>query len=190
MQRLKAMIAYDGTPFYGWQIQKNRPTIQATVQEALQHICHKKVQVTGAGRTDTGVHACGQVAHFDRDHPLSPNKLILAMNGLLPSAIRVLALETAPPAFHARFHARSKSYFYRLNRTRFPGPFALLYSLHYSFPLDQQLLEKCARTIEGEHDFFAFQATGSDIVSTRRNVLSVELFTRIPEGPHDDFLHI
>ena len=190
MKRLKALIAYDGTPFYGWQIQKNYPTIQATIEGILAQISRKQVRVIGAGRTDTGVHACGQVAHFDWEHALQPEKLVLAMNGLLPPAVRILALEETTPQFHARFDARSKTYFYRIDRNRFPSPFAIPFSLHFSYPINEDLLQQFARIVEGEHDFVAFQATGGDIVSTRRTIFSVEILTRILDEPHDNFLYV
>jgi tRNA pseudouridine38-40 synthase len=173
--RLRALIAYDGTEYYGWQIQKNHPTIQSTLQDCLQHICKRPVDVTGAGRTDSGVHAYGQIAHFDWDHELQADKLILGMNALLPMDIRVLELTEADPRFHARFDAKSKMYLYRINRSRFHSPFHVRYSLHYRRPLDEKLLEDCARILTGEHDFVAFQATGTDVVSTIRVIQEIHI---------------
>lgn len=180
IMRLKATIAYDGTQFCGWQVQKNRPTVQSTIQEALQHICRKPVHVMGAGRTDTGVHAIGQVAHFDWDHPLPLDKLSLGLNGLLPEAIRIVGLEPAPsPDFHARFHSTSKIYLYQIDRSRFACPFERRFSLHYPYPMDEPRLNDCARLIEGEHEFRAFQATGTEVVTTTRNIYSVAVTGRI-----------
>ncbi len=175
--RLKAVIAYDGTAYYGWQIQRVEPTIQSMLESCLEHVCKAPVNVAGAGRTDSGVHAYAQVAHFDWDHYLPADKLILAMNALLPPDIRVLQLDEVHGKFHARFDAKSKSYLYRINRDRFASPFEMRYSLHYSYPLDHSLLEKCASLIEGEHDFTAFQATGTDVVSTLRKEESVQILS-------------
>jgi tRNA pseudouridine38-40 synthase len=172
---MKALIAYDGTSFYGWQIQKDLPTIQSNIQGVLQDICRKPVEVTAAGRTDSGVHAFEQAAHFDWEHTLESQKLILAMNGLLPPSIRILSLEETDHRFHARFDARSKVYLYRIDRNRIANPFSYLYSMQFSFPLNPDFLQACGKAIEGEHDFVAFQATGSDVVTTIRNVFSVEI---------------
>lgn len=176
MKRIKTLLAYDGTSFNGWQVQPNVPTIQLKLQEALEHICGKPVDVIGAGRTDTGVHAYGQVAHFDWEHDLPLDKLQYAMNGLLPPAIRVLSLEEAAPDFHARFDAKSKAYLYRIDRNRFYNPFSHQYSLHYPSPLNLDWMRQCSGMIEGEHDFAAFQATGSDVVTTVRTMFRAEVF--------------
>jgi tRNA pseudouridine38-40 synthase len=176
MARMKAEIAYDGTSYYGWQIQRHYPTIQSVLENALQSIAQKAIRITGAGRTDSGVHAYRQVAHFEWEHPLPPDKLLLGWNGLLPFEIRVRSLEEAAPEFHARFDARAKSYVYRIDTNRIQDPFTYRYSLHYPFAFDIELLHQCAAMIQGEHDFAAFQATGTDVVSTKRNVFSVEIF--------------
>lgn len=177
MARMKAVIAYDGTSYYGWQIQKHYPTIQASIEDALQLIAQRPVRVTGAGRTDSGVHAYRQVAHFDWEHPLPTDKLILGVNGLLAREIRILSIEETSPDFHAQYDARSKSYIYRIDTARVQNPFTYRYSLHYPFQLDMDLLHQCRVMIEGEHDFVAFQATGTDVVSTKRNIFSVEIFS-------------
>jgi tRNA pseudouridine38-40 synthase len=177
MARMKAILAYDGTAYYGWQVQGHYPTIQASVEEALQMISRNLVRVTGAGRTDSGVHAYRQVAHFDWDHPLPPDKLIYGLNGILAREIRILSLEETAPDFHARFDAKSKSYIYRIDAAAVQNPFTYRYSLHYRFPLDKDLLLQSAKFVEGEHDFSAFQASGTDVVSTRRKIFSVEMFS-------------
>jgi tRNA pseudouridine38-40 synthase len=186
--RLKAVIAYDGTDYHGWQIQKKHPTIQSILQDCLQHICGQAVDVTGAGRTDSGVHAYGQVAHFDWNHELPVQKMILGMNALLPSDIRVLALEETTPQFHARFDTKSKIYLYRINRSRFHSPFHARYSLHYRHPLDTTLLSAAAEQLKGKHDFLAFQATGTDVVSTIRVIHDVEILT--VNQDQTDFLYV
>jgi tRNA pseudouridine38-40 synthase len=185
MIRIKVLIAYDGTSFCGWQIQPGVPTIQLKLQEVLKHVCGKQVDVVGAGRTDTGVHAYGQVAHFDWDHALPLDRLQYAMNGLLPPAIRILSIEESVPEFHARFDAKSKSYLYRIDQNRFYNPFSFLYSLHCPYALDLEIMQQCLKLIEGEHDFAAFQATGSDVVTSTRTMLHAEIF-HSPFLPYSD----
>jgi len=175
LMRIKAVISYDGTAYYGWQIQKNLPTIQSTMEGALKRICDQDLRVTGAGRTDTGVHAYAQVAHFDWNHHLAGDKLLLAVNAMLPSDIRVLSVEETRPDFHARFDAKSKMYVYRIDLNRVYNPFTYRYALFYPFPLDLDLMQQCAQTIEGKHDFAGFQATGTDVVETVRTVFRVEV---------------
>jgi tRNA pseudouridine38-40 synthase len=182
MPRLKAVVAYDGTDFHGWQIQREEPTIQSTLQDCLKQICGEHVEVTGAGRTDAGVHALGQVAHFNWNHYLEPERLVLAMNAIVPFTVRILKIEEVPPDFHARFHASSKTYLYRIDRNRIFDPFHFRFALHYYSPIELNLVHQCLRMIEGEHDFKAFQASGTDIVSTTRKMLRAECF-----GPPDDF---
>jgi tRNA pseudouridine38-40 synthase len=174
--RYKILIGYDGTEFYGWQEQVNFPTIQSKIQEALETISRRRIGVTGAGRTDSGVHAIEQVAHFNWDHPLPAEKLILAMNAILPETIRILAISEVDDNFHARYNARSKIYLYRIDRHRIYNPFHRRYSLHLSRQLDLELLKQSASLLEGEHDFKAFQATGTEVVSTVRMIFKVEVF--------------
>jgi tRNA pseudouridine38-40 synthase len=190
MTRLKAVIAYDGTEFHGWQVQREEPTIQSTLQDCLKQICGEHVEVTGAGRTDAGVHALGQVAHFDWNHHLEPDRLTLAINAIVPFAIRVLKIEEVAPDFHARFHASEKSYLYRIDRNRIFDPFHFRFALHYYSPMNLDLIHQCMNMIQGEHDFKAFQATGTDVVSTRRALLDAESFGPSGDffGAHPDFL--
>jgi len=173
--RIKAVISYDGTAYYGWQIQKNLPTIESTLEGALKRICHQDLRVTGAGRTDTGVHAFGQVAHFDWEHHTTVDKLLLGLNAILPPDIRLLSVEETHPEFHARFDSKSKMYLYRIDSNRVYNPFTYRYALFYPFPLDLDLMQECARMIEGKHDFAGFQATGTDVVETVRTVFRVEV---------------
>lgn len=179
--RYKILISYDGTDFYGWQEQLNFPTIQAEIQAALERICGKRIGVSGAGRTDSGVHALEQVAHFNWDHSLPPEKLILAMNALLPQTIRILAIQETSGNFHARYDARSKSYIYRIDPSRIYNPFYYRYSFHHPRHLDIPLLTERATILEGEHDFVAFQATGSELVSTVRQIFRIEVLPDVKD---------
>lgn len=179
--KLKTIIAYDGTSFCGWQTQPNLPTVQATIEEALKHICGQDTGVTGAGRTDSGVHAYGQVAHFNWDHKLGLDRLQLGLNALLPESIRIRSLEEAAPDFHARYDAKSKIYLYRIDRDRAFDPFLHHFAMQYYSPLDINAMDQCARMIEGEHDFAGFQAAGADVVGTRRTVFAVEVLPDVME---------
>jgi tRNA pseudouridine38-40 synthase len=183
--RFKATIAYDGTSYCGWQIQEGHlATIQSEVEKCLEKIGRTPVRVHGAGRTDAGVHAYGQVAHFDWENRLEPERLILGMNALLPLDIRVVSLEPADSRFHARFDATSKIYLYRIDRSRVYNPFTHRYALHLWIPLDLDLMFECASRICGRHDFSAFQATGTDVVSSIRTIFKVEVLPEVSESPH------
>lgn len=183
--RYKAFISYDGTDFYGWQEQVNFPTIQAEIQTALKRISGQCVGVTGAGRTDSGVHAIEQVAHFNWEHSLPPERLRLAINAIIPPTIRILSIQEASGDFHARYDARSKSYIYRIDTQRIYNPFYYRYSLHYSRKLDIPLLMKTAKILEGEHDFVAFQATGTELVTTVRQIFRVEVIPDLKDPSLD-----
>ncbi len=159
MRRIRIKLAYDGTDYHGWQIQPSLPTIQGTLQQVLSCIEGKPVHVTGAGRTDAGVHALAQVAAFDLENRIPTENLRRAMNRLLPPAIRVLEVEEAPRDFHPRRDALSKTYEYRIWRTEICPPFERLYVYHFPYPLDEERLIATARLFEGEHDFTAFAAT-------------------------------
>lgn len=183
--RLKAKIAYDGTSYCGWQVQAGSlPTIQSEMEKSLETIGRFPVRVHGAGRTDSGVHAHGQIAHFDWDHSLPSEKLILGMNAVLPEDIRVVSLEPVDSLFHARFDAKSKIYLYRIDRGRVYNPFTYRYALHFWLGMDLELLQRCADLIRGVHDFAAFQATGTEVVTTRRNMMNVEIHPEFRESQH------
>lgn len=159
MRRIRITLAYDGTEYHGWQVQPSLPTIQGMLQQVLARIEGKPVHVTGAGRTDAGVHALAQVAAFDLENPIPTDNLRRAMNRLLPPAIRVLEAREVAPEFHPRRDAISKTYEYRIWRAEICPPFERLYLHHFPYPLDEQRLIAAAPLFEGEHDFTAFAAT-------------------------------
>jgi len=159
MRRIRITLAYDGTDFHGWQVQPSLPTIQGTLQSVLSQIEGKPVHVTGAGRTDAGVHALAQVAAFDLENRIPTDNLRRAMNRLLPDSIRVLEVREAAPDFHPRRHAISKTYEYRIWRGEICSPFERRYIHHFPYPLDEERLIRAAPLLEGEHDFTAFAAT-------------------------------
>ena len=148
-------IAYDGTDFSGWQVQKADPSIQGTIQEALRTITKEEVHVTGAGRTDAGVHALGQVAHVRLSSP-APASLQRALNGLLPPSIRILSLSVAPNGFHAQRSATKKAYHYHICLGEVVLPFDRPYVWHCRRTIDIDLLKEAAKKFVGEHDFLAY----------------------------------
>lgn len=162
-RRIRITVAYDGTHFHGWQVQPGLPTIQGVLEEVVGRIEEKPVHVAGSGRTDAGVHAMAQVAAFTIENPIPVPNLVLAMNRLLPPAIRVLSAEAADPEFHPRFDAVGKTYEYRIVRTANCSPFDWPWVYHHPYPLDEDAMIHAARRLEGEHDFMVYAAAdGSD----------------------------
>jgi tRNA pseudouridine38-40 synthase len=163
MQNIKLTVAYDGTDFSGWQIQPGQPTIQGALSDVLENLTQQRLQIQGAGRTDAGVHAAGQVANFKTEAELSAGEFQRAFNALLPPSIRIVAAEQVGPDFHARWNAVAKTYRYRIFRGRVVSPFLWRYVQHDPYPLDFDAMTEAARKFEGEHDFTSFAAsTGSE----------------------------
>ena len=158
MRRIRVTVSYDGTSYYGWQVQPGFPTVQGILEGVASQIEGREVAVHGSGRTDAGVHALAQVAAFDLANPLPLPNLMKAMNRLLPQDIRVLATEEAAGGFHPRFDATAKTYEYRLLRSELCPPFERNYVYHYPYPLEEVRMMQAARQLEGEHDFSAFAA--------------------------------
>jgi tRNA pseudouridine38-40 synthase len=161
MRVIKLTLAYDGTDFRGWQVQPGKPTIQGAVNDVLRRITQERITVHGAGRTDAGVHAEGQVAHFKTASAMGPREFQRALNALLPPAIRVVAAEEVERNFHARHQAVVKTYCYRIYRGAVVPPFLWRYVLHYPYPLDEEAMCRAARVFEGRHDFTSFSAPGA-----------------------------
>ena len=175
MDRIALIVEYDGTNYCGWQIQKNGISVQQRLEEALEKALKVKTPDVGAGRTDARVHALGQVAHFDADTDIPPDKFFYVLNTLLPDDIRIKRSFAAPEGFHARFSAKGKHYQYRIRNTREKGAVDRLYTMFVPVPLDIGKIREAAAYIEGEHDFAAFCAAGSDLKGTTvRTVYSVD----------------
>ncbi len=166
--KYKLLIAYDGTPFGGWQYQDNAPSIQAHIEHALSTALRTPISIIGSGRTDSGVHALGQVAHFSTDAPVSPQRLLLSLNALLPPDIRILQIETAPEDFHAIYSAKAKLYTYHLHLDKQENPFKRHHSYRPLKPLNLTLLKEAAAHFVGTHDFTSF-ANQSDEGSAAKN---------------------
>jgi len=171
MRYFKLTIAYDGTDFHGWQIQANKPTVQGELVAVLCRLTQENVQLRGAGRTDAGVHALGQVGSFRTQSSLSAGEFQRALNALLPPAIRIVSAEETGPDFSARWSARGKVYRYRLYRGKVLPPMLWRYVLHYPFPLDEEAMKEAAAKFVGVHDFSSFAAsTGSEDDDKERNM--------------------
>ncbi len=160
--RLRLDLAYDGTGFAGWQLQPGRDTIQGRVEEALRRLYRlprgARLAVVGAGRTDAGVHAEQQVAHFDAPHRIPPAGVRAGVNGLLPGAIRVSSAHEVPDGFHARYDAVEKTYRYHLLPTASVSPLRARYAWPVGDGLLRAPMEEAARAFVGRHDFRAFFA--------------------------------
>jgi len=171
VRRFKLVLEYEGTAYHGWQVQPELPTIQGVLQDVLARIAGAPVQVTGAGRTDAGVHAFGQVASFSADLGLDPPTLRKALNANLPSDIVVCQVEEAPPDFDARRSARSKRYRYSILRRDYPSAWYARHTLYVPTPLDAEAMAEAARAVIGTHDFSAFRAGTCTAKTPVRTVL-------------------
>jgi tRNA pseudouridine38-40 synthase len=165
MPHWKIILTYDGTPFNGWQIQPNLPTVQGTLAQAIHRITGESVLPQGSGRTDAGVHALGQVASFSLAGPIPPPNLHRALNRALPSSIRILSVEQAPEDFHARHSALGKTYEYRISTDEICSPMQAPYVWSYHLPLDLATLQNAADHIRGTHDFTSFAASDPDLTT-------------------------
>jgi len=169
----RVTLAYDGTDFLGWQLQRAGAgrTVQGAVEDALARLAGGgRVAVAGAGRTDAGVHALGQVGSFDLPRDLDPGALQAALNALLPADVRVLAAARAAPGFHARRSATGKLYRYRLDCGGVPLPQSRRYAGWVPWRLDPEAVGKAAAMFLGEHDFASLASAGGSVKTTRRTV--------------------
>jgi tRNA pseudouridine38-40 synthase len=174
-------LAYDGTEFVGWQRQANGASVQGVLEAAAAALDERPVTVIGAGRTDAGVHALGQVAAFTLVRTISADILVRAMNARLPETVRVLSAAEVPRTFHPQFDAHSKTYRYRIWNADAMHPFERRYAWHVPGRLDVDAMRAGAQLLEGEHDFAAFQGQGSDVATTVR-VISASQITTVDPG--------
>jgi tRNA pseudouridine38-40 synthase len=175
MRTLKITLAYDGTRFVGWQRQAEGESIQGLLEDALTRFEGAPVTVHGAGRTDAGVHALGQVASVSVSFAHSVDTLVRALNAQLPGDIRVLEVADAPADFHARFSARSKTYRYQLRAGCVGDPFTRAFTWQMPETLDVDAMSTAAGLLIGTHDFAAFQSVGTETSSTVRTIVHSEL---------------
>ncbi|WP_338450542.1 tRNA pseudouridine(38-40) synthase TruA [Niallia oryzisoli] len=174
MQRYKCTISYDGTLFSGYQVQPQKRTVQSEIEEALKKL-HKgsPIRITASGRTDAGVHARGQVIHFDSPLHIPEDKWVNALHSLLPDDIAVKKVEKAAPDFHARFDATGKEYRYFVRLSNYKDPFTRHYQFQYGYPLDIKQMKAAADYLVGTHDFTSFCSAKTEVEDRVRTILRV-----------------
>jgi len=170
MAQIMLVVQYDGTDYAGFQWQPNVATVQAEIQKALSGVLQEPVVVTGAGRTDAGVHALGQVVTFTTEKPIPTENIVGAINDHLPAAVNVVSARPVADDFHPRYDAIGKLYSYRI-LNRIPGsPFISRYAWHIPEPLDTELMRAASAVLVGRHDFATFCAAGSSVENTIRQI--------------------
>lgn len=178
-QRYRAIISYDGTDFSGWQVQSGKRTVQAAVEEAIRSVTGAEASVFCSGRTDAGVHARGQVVHFDLPEKRPPPKLFLGLNARLPEDVRVEKITTTRPDFDARFSATGKEYRYFIWNNPVPTPDTRRYATHVRLPLNLKEMNAAAAQLVGRHDFAAFCANpGYEREGTVRRLDALKVYKR------------
>jgi tRNA pseudouridine38-40 synthase len=174
MRNIKLLIEYDGTKYQGWQVQPKGLTIQGVLEEKIRLLTGEPIRLFGSGRTDSGVHALGQVAHFKTKSPMDILLMQRALNSLLPPDIVIQKIEEVHEGFHARKHSKSKVYEYRILNRHLRSAFQQGYVWHISQKLDLEAMRRAGRFLIGEHDFSSFQSTGSPTRTTIRKVMRAE----------------
>lgn len=176
MQRVKCIIAYDGTHFEGYQVQPQKRTVQGEIEKVLTRM-HKgqKVHVFASGRTDAHVHALGQVIHFDTSIQMTPERWKIALNTMLPDDIAVVASELVDFDFHARFSAKGKEYHYYISLKKDRDPFTRNYYYHYPYPLNLDAMERAAQYFIGTYDFTSFCSAKTTVEDRVRTIEKLKL---------------
>ena len=175
MKRVKLIVAYDGTAYCGWQVQPNVVTIEGILNDALTNLLDEPISVIGASRTDSGVHAMGNVAVFDTESRIPGEKFSYALNQRLPEDIRIQASCEVPLDFHPRKVQCSKTYQYRIVNSQFPNPMKRLYAHFVYYGLDVAKMQRAANYFVGEHDFKSFCSIHTQAKETVRTIYSVDI---------------
>ena len=176
MKRIALLVQYDGSNYSGWQRQKNAITVQGILERALFEITNYDVKTFAAGRTDAGVHASGQEVHFDIDFVIPGNRYSDVLNSHLPSTIRILESVEVEDSWHACYSAKYRHYRYVINNSQFPNLFIDNWAWHrYQKVLDEVLMAKASKKMEGEHDFFAFQKSGSNRANSITKIKNIDI---------------
>lgn len=179
MPRYRITLEYDGAPFVGWQRQDNGPSVQGALEDAIAKLSATRVTVTGAGRTDAGVHALGQVAHFDLEKDYPPDKIQGALNyHLRPAPVSVLEAAVADSEFHARFSAMGRHYLFRILNRRSPPALDRGKVWHVAAPLDSEAMHAAAQFLVGHHDFTTFRAAECQARSPVKTLDGLAVFRR------------
>ncbi len=179
MRNIRLTLAYDGTSYVGWQVQPNGPSVQAAVERAAEQLTGETVRLLAAGRTDSGVHALGQVANFTTESTIPCEKIRLGLQNFLPDDVVVRDVAEADPGFHATYSAKRKRYRYVIHNSRVRNPFLDRYVYHFRGQLDSQAMHAAAQVLLGTHDFRCFESQFPN------NATSVRTVTEVTVGRHD-----
>jgi len=194
MKRIRMKISYDGTDFVGFEQQKNGPGIAAVLDEKLSELTGEKIRIIGASRTDSGVHAMGNIIVFDTESRIPAEKFCYALNTRLPESIRALSSEECPLDWHPRHAHGTKTYIYRIYNERFEDPLRMRYCVFSYFRLDLAAMRKAAAYLTGTHDFRSFSNPGSQVLlkggSPERTVYGIEVLAEQEEGPYHGMITI
>lgn len=174
MNNIKLIIEYDGTNYAGWQQQKKENTIQETLKNAVEKVVNEKIVLHGAGRTDAGVHAIGQVANFKTKSTIPPSRLVHAINYYLPNDIVVKSARKVPDVFHSRYSAKSKVYRYTILNNTTAGAIDRNFCYYYNMNLNIEQMQKASKILIGEHDFSTFKSK-SNIINNVRTIKKLEI---------------
>ncbi len=174
-RRIKLTVAYDGTDYCGWQIQKNGVTVEEVLNQALSRLTGEKITVTGASRTDAGVHARGNVAVFDTDTRIPAERIAYAVNALLPEDVVVVRSEEVPAGWHPRKCVSVKTYEYRILNREFPDPVRRRDTYFVPFPLSLERMRRAADYLKGTHDFKSFCSAQTTVEDTVRTIYELEV---------------
>ena len=176
MKRVALLVQYDGSSYSGWQRQKNATAVQEILEKSLLKITNNTVTTFAAGRTDAGVHASGQVVHFDVDCVIPGNRFSDVLNSCLPSTIRILESVEVKDGWHACYSAIYRHYRYVINNSKLPNLFINNWTWHrYQKNLDEVLMSNASKSMEGEHDFFAFQKSGSNRKNSITKIKNIDI---------------
>jgi tRNA pseudouridine38-40 synthase len=175
VRNVKLTIEYDGTDFFGWQKQPNRRTVQEVIENTIRKVLGEEIHLIGAGRTDRGVHALGQVASFKTTSRFSLEAMFKAFNALLPEDVVIHEIEEVPLAFHPRYWAKSKTYEYVILLKPIRSPLIRRFCWHVPQVLDVEAMRECCEILKGSHDFSSFQLSGSSVKNPIREMLRAEI---------------
>lgn len=175
MRRLKCVVSYDGTDYSGFQVQPDQITVQGEIEAALQRITGETIQIAGSGRTDAGVHARGQVFHFDTKSTIPVEKWRFVFNNQLPDAIIIQSVEEVDGHFHSRFDVKEKEYRYCVDNGEVPDLFRHRYAEHIRFPLNVVSMQQAANDLIGEHDFTSFCSAKTHVEDKVRTIFEVSV---------------
>ncbi len=174
-RNIRIVLEYDGTDFCGWQIQKTGKSIQGTIQETLEKITGEKIKLIGSGRTDAGVHAIGQVAHFKTQSKIPLLKIKKSLNSLLSPSIVIRKIEEVSFDFHAQISAKRKQYVYFILSDELSSPFLDRYCWQIKQPLNWKKMREALKILKGKQDFKSFQSVGTPVKSTIREIYKIEI---------------